>query len=106
MHNLPRTLQIGLPAAALAFGLVSNVSLASANEPNPLLKNSTGITMLNKDQMNGVQGSGAWANYYGSLGLSYSQSAYSKGYYARWTAPTNSSTEQSYYYSASGDAHT
>jgi len=104
-RRVSRTLQMVLPAAALVIGLAANVPTASANDTNPLLKSSAGVVTLNQNQMDGVQGSGPWANFWGASGVSYALSAYNVGRYARYTAPTNSAAEYNNYAAASNYAH-
>lgn len=87
----------GLSLSALVLG-----SSVQAAETNPLLSGNAGATALNEDQMKDVQGSGYWANYYGSRGLSYLGYAKTYGEYARYSAPANSTSEYTYYgYAAS-----
>jgi len=98
-------LQVMLPVAALAVGLAVNVPTASANETNPLLKSSAGVVALNQGQMDSVQGSGPWANFWGGLGVTATQNALNRGSFARFTAPTNSAAEYNGYAQASNYAH-
>lgn len=91
-----------MAATALSLGTLVFGPSAQAAETNPLLAGTAGATALNEDQMKDVQGSGYWANYYGSRGLSYLGYAKTYGEYARYTAPANSTSEYTYYgYAAS-----
>jgi hypothetical protein len=91
------TTSSALTALALTLGVLSQTAQASAAEANPLLGKSAQATALSADQMQNVQGTGYWANYYGSLGLTYLGYAKTTGYYARWNAPANSYSEYSNY---------
>lgn len=91
-----------MAAAGLSLGALVLGPSAQAAETSPLLAGTAGATALNEDQMKDVQGSGYWANYYGSRGLQYLSYAKSYGEYARYTAPANSTSEYTYYgYAAS-----
>jgi len=99
MTSSPRNGRASVLAAsalALTIGAMALAAPASAEESNPLIGKSTQVTALSSDQMNEVQGTGYWANYYGSLGLSAANNSYWNGYYARYTY--NGSSWEPYYY--------
>jgi hypothetical protein len=94
-------------AAPLALSLVmlSLPSVVLANEVeqigNPLLKSQISVHALNDEGLKGVVGTGVTANNYGVNAISAINSAYNYAYYARYSAPSNSSTEVLYYTLAS-----
>jgi len=83
-------------ALALTIGTMALAAPASAEETNPLLGKGTEVVALSSDQMNEVQGTGYWANYYGSLGMTASSNAYWNGYYARYSY--RGTSYEPYYY--------
>jgi hypothetical protein len=95
-----RASALAITALALFVGAMALTTPANAQEPNPLLGNVAGITALNSQEMDAVQGTGYWANYYGSLGLDNLEFSRNAGYYARYLAFANSSSEYANYASA------
>jgi hypothetical protein len=95
-----------LASMAIISGLVSLSAPANATEANPLLGSTANAPALTADQMDKVQGTGYWANYYGNLGLTYLGYASGTAYYARWYAAHNSSSEYNGYNKAGSYAKT
>jgi hypothetical protein len=90
---------------ALSLAMLALPSVSSANEAvqigNPVLKSQISVQALNEEGMKAVVGTGVTANNYGVSALNSLTTAYNYAYYARYTAPTNSSSEILYYSLAS-----
>ncbi len=68
--------------AAVAFLAFGTPSYAS----NPLIGGSSQPTVLSDKELDGVKGSGYYANYYSYYGYLYSYYAYYYGYYGNYYA--------------------
>jgi hypothetical protein len=90
---------------ALSLSMLALSSASSANEVeqigNPMLKSQISVQALNDEGLKAVVGTGVTANNYGASAVSAINTAYGYAYYARYTAPSNSSTEVLYYTLAS-----
>ena len=84
--------------AAVAFLAFGTPSYAS----NPLIGGSSQPTVLSDKELDGVKGSGYYANYYSYYGYLYSYYAYYYGYYGNYYAYYDgpSGTGTSYLYNA------
>jgi hypothetical protein len=89
----------------LSLAMLALPTVSAANEVeqvgNPLLKSQISVQALNDEGLKAVVGTGVNANTYGASAVSALSTAYSYAYYARYTAPSNSSTEILYYTLAS-----
>lgn len=94
-------------AMATSLAVVSAVgglgsTPALADQSNPLIANTAGVTALNDSEMQKVQGSGTYSDYYGYYGYLYSY--YAMQYAYAGYQYSGSSTEYSYYNAAASYA--
>jgi hypothetical protein len=86
---------------ALSLTMLALPVVSSATEVekigNPLLKSQISVQALNEAGLKAVVGTGVTADNYGVNAISSINAAYNYAYYARYTAPSNSSTEILYY---------
>ena len=83
---------LALPVASLAN---------EVEQGNPLLKSQVTAKALGEEGLRAVVGTGVNADNYGVNAVSALNTAYNYAYYARYTVPSNSSTEILYYSLAS-----
>lgn len=91
---------LALSVAMLAVP-VAAMATDAEKTGNPLLKSQISVQALNEAGLKAVVGTGVTANNYGVSAISSINTAYNYAYYARYTAPANSSTEFLYYSLAS-----
>jgi hypothetical protein len=86
-------------ALSLAILTVPAIAMATEAEKigNPLLKSQISVQALNEAGLKAVVGTGVTADNYGVNAVNSINTAYNYAYYARYTAPANSSTEILYY---------
>lgn len=77
---------------------------AQASERSPVFGRAQ-VSTMSSAQTRNVTARGYYANYYGSLAVDNAYNSYIYAYYARYYAATNSSTEQSWYYTAHSYAY-
>ncbi len=88
----------------LAMGLWGLLAAPVQAERSPVF-GSAEVTVMSPEAANEVTAKGYWADYYGYYAMDAAYTAYVYAYYARYYAAANSSTEQSWYYTAMLNAY-
>lgn len=89
--------------AFLCLALVTAAPPALA-ERSPIFGEAA-IEVMSSADARGITARGYWADYYGSAAVNQAYSAYIYSFYGRFYAASNSTTEQSWYNTASTNAY-
>lgn len=91
-----------LAAALLAVMLF--VAPAARADQSPVFGSAT-VSAMSNEAAQEVTAKGYYANYFGSLALDASYTAYIYNYYARYYAASNSANEQNWYLAAMNNGY-